>query len=239
MHLFLYLAYTPLECGKYRLNKYPMPTQVNMLVPITRELKLWMGVCFIAIALLCSSCAQPPPPPQPPPPEPVQLSPQSVGETLFLNEDYANALLEFEHDYETALAPEDQSQALYGLACTQLMLARSDSQLAEAIENLEKWDVEKGDAPNTENRRLLVTALKFQSELSQKKVHKQVLLAKQKNAVIANQRKMITEMASNVDNLQKQLENLEAIDETLQETKKQLEELEAIDETLQEKKKPL
>jgi predicted ribosome quality control (RQC) complex YloA/Tae2 family protein len=119
------------------------------------------------------------------------------------------------------------------------MLASSDSQLAEAIANLEKWDVEKGDAPNTENRRLLITALKFQSELTQKKVHRQALLAKQKNAVIANQRKMITEMASNVDNLQKQLENLEAIDETLQETKKQLEELEAIDETLQEKKKPL
>jgi polyhydroxyalkanoate synthesis regulator phasin len=220
MHLFLYLAYTPLECSKYRLNKYPMPTQVNMLVPITRGLKLWVGVIFIAIALFCSSCAQPPPPPQPPPPEPVQPSPQSVGEALFLNEDYANALLEFEHDYETALAPEDQNQALYGLACTQLMLAHSDSQLAEAIENLEKWDVEKGDAPHTENRHLLVTALKFQSELMQKKIHEQVHRAKQKNTVIANQRKMITEMASTVDNLQKQLEELEAIDETLQEKKK-------------------
>jgi hypothetical protein len=198
-----------------------MPTLLNKPVPITRELQYWVGVFFIAIALFCSSCAQPPPP-ECPAQEPIQPSPQSAGETFFLNEDFANALLEFEHDYETALAPEDRNQALYGLACTQLMLARSDRQLAEAIDNLEKWDAEKGDDPNTENRHLLVTALRFQNELAQKKIHEQARLARQKNSVIADQRKMISQMASTVDNLQKQLEELETIDETLQEKKKPL-----------------
>ena len=195
-----------------------MPTLVNMPVPISRELKQRVAVLFVAIALFCSSCAQPP---QPTPPEPIRPT-TSVAEAFFLNEDFANALLEYEHDYETALAPEDRNQALYGLACTQLLLARSDSRMAEAIGNLEKWDGEKGDTPLTENRHLLVVALKVQGERIQRKNQEQVHLAKLKNTVIANQRKKISQMATTVDNLQKQLEELEVIDETLQEKKKPL-----------------
>ncbi len=201
------------------MKKNLMPTLVNMPVPISRELKQRVAGLFVVIALCCSSCAQSP---QPPPPELIQPAPQSVAETLFLNEDFANALLEYEHDYETALAPEDRNQALYGLACTQLLLARSDSQMAEAIGNLEKWDGEKSDTARTENRHLLIVALNVQGERILKKSQEQAHLAKQKNTVIANQRKKITQMATTVDNLQKQLEELEAIDETLQEKKKPL-----------------
>ena len=184
-----------------------------------RTLKQRVTVFFFAVSLLCSSCAQPP---QSAPPDPNEPQPQSVAETLFLNGDFTNALLQYEHDYETALAPEDRTSALYGLVCAQLILARSNSQMAEAISNLEKWDVEKGEAPLTENRRLFVVAMKVQVERMQKKNQEQAHLAKQKNSVIANQKKKITQMAATVDNLQKQLEELEAIDETLQEKRKPL-----------------
>jgi hypothetical protein len=192
----------------------------NMPVPFFTVLKLRIGFFFMAISLLCSSCAQPPAPDLP---EPEERPPsQSRGDELFLQENYADALIEFEHDYETALAPEDRNQALYGLASTQLVLANSDSQMTEAIDNLVKWDDEKGDIPLTENRHLLVTALKVQGQRILRIRQEQIHVAKQKNNVIANQRKKITQMASTVDNLQKQLEELEAIDETLQEKKKPL-----------------
>lgn len=196
-----------------------MPTLVNKLVPILEALNQRVTVFFFAVSLLCSSCAQPP---QPAPPAPIEPMPQSVAETLFLNGDFANALLEYQHDYETALAPEDRTSALYGLVCAQLILARSNSQMAEAIGNLEKWDSEKGEAPFTENRHLFVVAMKVLVERMQKKNQEQANLARQKNSVIANQKKKITQMATTVDNLQKQLEELEAIDETLQEKRKPL-----------------
>lgn len=192
----------------------------NMPVPIFNALKLRVGIFFVAISLLCSSCAQPPAPETP---EPEELpSYQSRGDELFLNENYADALLEYEHDYETALAPEDRNHALYGLACTQLVLAHSDNQMTEAIDNLAKWDDEKGDIALTENRHLLVTALKVQGQRILKIRQEQSHLAKRKNNIIANQRNKITQMVNTVDNLQKQLEELEAIDETLQEKKRPL-----------------
>ncbi len=191
-----------------------------MPVPIFNALKLRVGIFFVAISLLCSSCAQPPAPETP---EPEELpSYQSRGDELFLNENYADALLEYEHDYETALAPEDRNHALYGLACTQLVLAHSDNQMTEAIDNLAKWDDEKGDIALTENRHLLVTALKVQGQRILKIRQEQSHLAKRKNNIIANQRNKITQMVNTVDNLQKQLEELEAIDETLQEKKRPL-----------------
>jgi hypothetical protein len=196
-----------------------MSTHAKISVLILNAFKQRSGVFFAAVLLLCSSCAQPPPPAHPE--QPATL-PQSVAERFFLNNDFANALLEYERDYETALAPDNKASALYGLACTQLILARSDNQITEAIGNLEKWDTEKGNTPVTENRHLLVAAMKVQVERMQKKNLEHSHLTKQKNSVIANQRKKILQMGTTVDNLQKQLEELEAIDETLQEKKKPL-----------------
>jgi hypothetical protein len=194
---------------------------VKRLLPVYRKLLHKSGIFFVAVSLVCSSCAQPQQSPPPPPPVFVE-PPQSLAEMLFLKGDFANALLEYEQIYETALTEEDRNPALYGLACTQLMLAHSDSQFAEAISNLENWDAEKSNKHFTENSHLLVTALKFQSERIQKRNQAQAALAKQKNSVIANQSSMITQMLTTVNNLQKQLEELEAIDETLQEKRNPL-----------------
>lgn len=130
--------------------------------------------------------------------------------------------MQFEHDYETALAEDDRSQALYGLSCTQLVLATSDEQLAQAMANLELWIEEHEKKPGDINPRLLVVAFKAQGERLHVKSQELTRLVKRKNGIIASQRKKITEMADTVDNLQKQLEELEAIDETLQEKRKAL-----------------
>jgi len=187
--------------------------------PVNHSLHRFLFAGLILLASLCGGCAKPP---EPSPPPPLQMPQQSVGEKLFLSQDYAGALLEFEHDYETALAPEDRIQALYGLACTQLVLAHSNNQLAEALSNLDKWDMDKGDTQLPENRSLLLTALKIMNDHLEKRNQEQLRITKQKNSLITHQRKKIAQMANTVDNLQKQLEELEAIDETLQEKKKPL-----------------
>lgn len=152
-------------------------------------------------------------------PEPAEQT-QSAAELYFINGNFEDALLEYEEIFETSLSPEDRNLALYGLACTQMMLARSDEQLVEAIGNLQKWDAIKGTDSFIENRHLLVLALKQQSDLIQEKMDEQVQRDKQKDNVIAYQKKKISLMTSTLTKLKNQLEELEAIDETFQEKRK-------------------
>jgi hypothetical protein len=154
---------------------------------------------------------------------------QAIAEQLFINGDFENAILQYEQIYETALSPEDRNHALYGLACTQMMLARSADQLVEAISNLQKWDANKGSAPFSENRHLLLLSLKQQSELIQEK-HKALTEREHlQNSLIANQQIKISQMTSTIDNQQNEIKKLGH----------QIEELEAIDENVQKQRKPL
>ena len=155
-------------------------------------------------------------------PQEEMKSAQAAADILFLNGDFENALLEYEQIYETALSHEDKNSALYGLACTQMMLANSDLQLIEAIDNLLRWDANKGPAPFTENRHLLTLALRQQSYLIQQKHVALAAREKRKNNVIAYQKKKISQMATTLKNLQNQLEELEEIDESYQEKRKPL-----------------
>lgn len=154
---------------------------------------------------------------------------QAFAEQLFLNGDFERAILEFEQTYETALNPEDKNQALYGLACTQMMLARTDDQFVEAISNLQKWNANKGTAPFTENRLLLVLSLKQQGELIAQ--NKRVKMARETENVslIDDQKRTITQMISTIEKLQNENKSLQ----------NQIEALEAIDENVQEKRKSL
>jgi hypothetical protein len=177
---------------------------------------------FLFVCLLCSSCTNMANLPSPIIPEATAEKTQSVAELNFINGNFESALLEYEQIFETSLSPEDRNLALYGLACTQMMLARSDEQLLEAISNLQRWDASKGSAPLVENRHLLVLALKQQGEFLKEKTEGQLKHEKQKNSVIAYQKKKISLMASTLTKLQKQLEELEAIDETFQEIRNPL-----------------
>ncbi len=149
-------------------------------------------------------------------------STQVNAELLFINGDFENALLEYEEIYDTALSSEDRNYALYGLACTQLMLARNDHQYIEAISNLHKWDAIKGGAPFTENHHLLILALLHHRDVIQKRNIASAEREKNKNILITKQKKKISKMVHIVKKLQNQLEELEAIDETFQEKRKPL-----------------
>jgi len=174
--------------------------------------------CAVLLSLLLASCAQLQLQKKPQ----VPATPQANAEKLFINGDFENALVEYEQIYQTASDPTVQNNALYGLACTQLMLARSDEQVFEAISNLQRWDAVKGSDPFVENHHLLILALKRQSELIQEKTLDLVQRETQKNTRIEHQRIKISQMASTLEKLQKQLTELEAMDETIQEKRRPL-----------------
>lgn len=185
------------------------------------------STALVAVILLfiCTSCAEWK---KQKFPVPADHLIHSVAEQHFLNGDFENALLQYEQIYETALSPEDKNHALYGLACTQMMLAHNANQLVEAIANLQTWDANKGNAPFTENRHLLILALKQQSTL----IERNKTLTERENlqkSVIANQRVKITQMTTANEQLQVEIKKLQ----------KQIEEIEAIDENAQSKRKPL
>ena len=182
-----------------------------------------MKYIFQRFALLlslffCSSCASLFHPPATEPTSPVQAN----AELLFFKGDFENALTRFQQIYQTSLTNENRNQALYGLACTQMMMARNHKQFTEAINSLQKWDTEKGNSPFLENRRLLFYALKHQEDFLKSQNQEQLLLEKKKNWLITHQRKKISQMAITLEALQKQLEELEAIDENFQEKRKSL-----------------
>jgi predicted RNase H-like nuclease (RuvC/YqgF family) len=110
-----------------------------------------------------------------------------------------------------------------------MMVARTDEQLIEAISNLQKWDANKGTAPLSENRHLLVLSLKQQRELLEEKNREKIAREAEQISLIDGQKIEISQMMSTVEKLQNQIEALQ----------NQIEALEAIDENVQEKRKSL
>jgi hypothetical protein len=153
----------------------------------------------------------------------------AFAEQLFINGDFERAILEYKQIHETALSSEDRNLALYGLACSQMMVARTDEQLIEAIGNLQKWDADKGTAPLRENRHLLVLSLKQQRERIEEKNREKIAREAEQISLIDDQKNKISLMMSTVEKLQNQIESLQ----------NQIEALEAIDENVQEKRKSL
>lgn len=187
----------------------------------------WLNQLVLSLLLLtlCSSCSVLHPVPY----HEKNAAPQAFAEQLFLKGDFENATLEYEQIYETALSAEDRNEALYGLACTQMMLAHTEDQLVEAINNLQRWDANKGSAPFVENRHLLILALQQQRELIQERKNRLAERENQQNALIANQQIKIANMTATLEKQNNQIEKLQT----------QISELEAIDKNVQEKRKPL
>lgn len=145
---------------------------------------------------------------------------QQKAERLFINGDLQNALLQYEHIRDTTLSNQQRTRALYGLACTQIILAESDDQLAEGILNLNRWSSEKGTDNVVENRHLLVLALMRQRERLLRQQQERRNKNKIQRRQISHQKKVISRLGETMTNLQNQLKELEALDEHYQEQKR-------------------
>ena len=185
-----------------------------------------VSLLFLFLLLLwCSSCTMM----QQPKSSLPGKHAQPLAELLFLDGDFDRALLEYEQLYETALSAEDRNHALYGLACSQLMVAHTEEQFIEGIGNLQKWDADKGIAPFSENRLLLVLALKQQIKRITEQDKERIARETAQATLIDDQEKKISEMTSTIQKLQAQIEELH----------NQIAALEAIDMNVQERQNSL
>jgi hypothetical protein len=187
--------------------------------------RVFLLILALLLLALCSSCNMMQLPAFPLPAE----NSQAFAEQLFLNGDFKTALLEYERLYDSALSAEAENHALYGLACTQMMLADNEEQFIEAIGNLQKWNAGKGTAPFRENRLLLVLSLKQQSKRIAENKKERIARETAQISLIDDQKKKISEMMSTVSMLHTQIEELN----------NQIAALEAIDENVQEKQNSL
>lgn len=175
-------------------------------------------VFFLSLLSFFAGCA---PLNLPPLEEPTENSRMiAAADRLFINGNFEEALVEYEQIFLKSLSTKDKNHALYGLACTRLMLAESDEELAQAIDELHVWDINKGRAHFTENRHLLVMALQQQATLIRQR-HK-IFSDKetQKDQRIAAQNKKISRLNSELKKLETQLLELEKIEENVQEKRK-------------------
>ncbi len=141
---------------------------------------------------------------------------RSTAEQNFLNGRLEQALQEYQQIYSSAISAQDKNDALYGLACTEMILARDDEQLIEAITKLQRWNANKGSADFTENRNLLILALRQQRERLKAKKQQDAVQDKHQQDMFYSQKKKISQMAETVNILKEQLDELERIDKTLQ-----------------------
>ena len=200
-----------------------------MIVPYQSLLRRWMPNLLLSISLLfLCSCAELGRQGATTPAAAHERYSHALAEQLFMLGDYSRARAEYEQLLATARSRQDKNQALYGLACTQMMLADTIGQLVEAIDSLQSWDINKGTAPFTENRHLLILALKQQGKLLQENNLTLIKLKNQQKSVIAKQQAKITQMAADNETLQNEVKKLH----------KQIEEIEAIDENVQNKRNP-
>lgn len=157
----------------------------------------------------------------------LQLTPEAstgteaLAEINFLNGDFQKALLKYSEIYEMTPSIENRNSALYGIACTQMILAENVDQLVEAITTLQQWNASKGSEDFKENRTLLILALNQQSERIRGKKQQTAALDKRQKGIIHSQRKKISAMSTTIKQLTKQLDELEAIDEIYQEKRNQ------------------
>jgi len=88
-----------------------------------------------------------------------------AGEDAFIRENYQLAATLFNKVIENSNNPRSRNTALYNLACTKLITAKSDSEFLEAAEMLAHWKPSKKIPMYYENPNLIIRALLNSTEL--------------------------------------------------------------------------
>lgn len=117
--------------------------------------------------------------------------------------------------YESDADQETKNTALYNLTCTRMLTAENINDFIGAVELLDDWKEANRGVFFVENPNLIVDALKEQVKVLQRE---QAMLGQKSveaEVTIVNQRKEL-------ETLQHQISELEAIDQQLQEKKKPL-----------------
>ncbi|MGL1932127.1 MAG: hypothetical protein OCC45_10240 [Desulfotalea sp.] len=126
------------------------------------------------------------------------------GEDQFELGNYKKAEKIFIEISKSEIKQQIKNTALYNLACTRIMIARTSSALIKAVQLFNEWKAVNQRLMYMENPDLAIAALKKQSKF------------------IKREQAITQEKEAQIETLQHQISELEAIDLQLQEIKKPL-----------------
>ncbi len=166
----------------------------------------------------------------------VQLDADAItldrGYDAFKNKEYKKALEIFGILSQLAEEKKIRRKALYGLACTRLILAKNINDLNESIILWDAWSQLAPDELEGEDPRMLRPLLDRKAPFAgKKKIKKRLVISKNKVDL-----KTLKIKEKEIDDLQEKLKNM---DNEIQILKHQINSLETIDQEIQQKKQEI
>jgi hypothetical protein len=203
---------------------------------IEMKKNLWIMMVLIFLLFITAGCGTvlygPPGAQKTEPPDPDVLT-LNRGDEAFRNEDYEKAIEIYSGLSQLAENEKIRRKALYGLACTKLILAETASDLNESIILWDTWSQLLPQVTEDEDPRMLKPILQRKAlpGMDEERVKKRTNTSKNKISL-----KALEEKDNKILQLESQLKEME---KEIQKLKQQISSLEAIDQKIQEKKKEI
>lgn len=116
-----------------------------------------------------------------------------------------------------------KNQAVYGLACIQIISAETIEELKEGFAMLEAWQEPGGTVDGyEENPKMIAVALKAKTDLFECEPEIRYVTTKKKGELLEKHKNEIRELKLTIEKLEHQISVLEAIDQEIQEKRKPL-----------------
>ncbi|NLI34647.1 MAG: hypothetical protein GX422_17975 [Deltaproteobacteria bacterium] len=171
-----------------------------------------------------------------PRPAEVELRLWREGVESFSKSDYEKALALFETLSESARDSEMSRKALFGLASTRLVLAKTQAEFNEAMVLLNCWKEIAPAEMSSEDPRLLLSALERFSEFSAAETPRPKTRRKDRDIVYSNFLACRNSLQLKEKEMERMKSRLESRDREIKKLKSQIESLEAIHQKFQERK---
>jgi hypothetical protein len=157
------------------------------------------------------------------PPPDYEIAALKRAQGAFFSEDFAEA----EQIFTDILANSDKgvykNEALYGVACTRMMVAEDVERYKAAIRLLETWRLQGvGINEFGENPRMIIQALARSVTFLECEPEIKYVINKKNDELVKKQQDEIQKLYDTIGRLQHQISVLEAIDQETQEKRKPL-----------------
>jgi hypothetical protein len=171
-----------------------------------------------------------------PPPVEAELRLWREGVESFFRSDYEKALALFETLSESARDSEMSRKALFGLASTRLVLARTQEEFNEAMVLLNCWKEMAPPSMPSEDPRLLLSALERFSGFSAAETPRPKTRKKDRDIIYSNLLVCRNSLQLREKEMERMKSRLESREREIKKLRSQIESLEAIHQKFQERK---
>lgn len=157
---------------------------------------------------------------EPPPPDP-EVSQLRVAENAFFIGDYQLSSELFTTVRDNSAKDIYKNQALYGLACIQIITAENFEEIQKGFADLQQWqEPSAGFYGYVENMKMISEALNKKTDLFECEPEIRYITKNDKGKLLKKHQDEIKELKNTIKKLEHQISVLEAIDQEIQEKRK-------------------